>query len=135
MASPGGFDKWVDFELKRINRGLVARRKKLSSLLKEENPRCETKDGEAHDFDREELLLISSVLEKGEDLLLPMMLRFSTEARDSCYIDDETAAAVLRRLEKFGEAYQYREGKMWLPNSLAYTLTRKYRSAIQAMFL
>lgn len=64
-----------------------------------------------------------------------MTISFSTESQDSCYISDEVAAAVVRRLGKFGMAYQYREGKMWLPNSLAYTLMQKYPTAIQALFI
>ncbi len=128
-------DKWTEFELARVNRGLVARKKKLSVLLKDEKPRCETRNGEPYEFDLTVLRRLSAVVSTGEDLLLPITLHFVSHSRDSCYISDEIAAAVLRKLEEFGEAYPYHDGRMWLPNSLAYTLIQKYPTAIQGLFL
>jgi len=135
MRDGRGVEKWTEFELKRINRGVVARKKTLSALLKEVKPQCTTRDGEPYVFDPEILARFEAVVREGEDLQLPITLYFSTAAKDSGYISDETAAKILRRLEDFGEAYQYRGGKMWLPNSLAYTLLMKYPTAIQGLFL
>ncbi len=135
MTTPGGIDKWMRFELTRINKGIVTRKKKLSILLNEEKPQCTTKEGDTYEFDRIILVQIASVLEKGQDLQLPITLHFSSRMKDHCYIDDETAATMIRKLEELGEAYRYRDGKMWLPNSLAYTLMQKYRTMFQGLFL
>jgi uncharacterized protein (UPF0216 family) len=135
MLSGKGIDKWTELELTRINKGLVARKKRLCALLEEETPHCTTREGETYRFEVAVLKLLATALHEGEDLQLPMTLHFSSESRDSCYISDETAAEVLRRLERFGEAYPYRDGRMWLPNSLAYALIQKYPTAIQGLFL
>lgn len=135
MTSPGGIDKWVQFELTRVNRGLVTRKKKLSALLKEEKPQCTTKEGESYDFDRHTLELLASALGQDQDLSLPITVYFSSKSQDQSYIDDETATEVIRRLEGFKDAYQYRDGRMWLPNSLAYSLIQKYRTVFQGVFL
>lgn len=135
MTSPGGIDKWVQFELTRINKGIVTRKKRLSALLKEEKPQCITREGDTYEFDRKILDQIASALEKGQDISLPITLHFSSRMQDHCYIDDETAASTIRKLEGFGEAYRYHDGKMWLPNSVAYSLMQKYGTAFQGMFL
>jgi len=135
MHEGKGIDRWTEFELARVNRGVVIRKKMLSVLLKEEMPQCTTREGEPYIFDRDVLRRLAAVLREGEDLQLPMTIHFSTTANDASYLSEETAAEVLRRLEDFRDAYPYRDGKMWLPNSLAYTLVMKYATAIQGLFL
>lgn len=71
MARPGSVDKWWEFEVKRVNTGLVSRRKHLSALLKEAKPHCVTRDGETHEFDIEVLRRIAAATREGEELLLP----------------------------------------------------------------
>jgi len=132
---PPNVDKWMEFELKRLNRGLVTRKKPLTKLLKEENPQCVTREEETYLFNPEVLKRIAAVLEEGEDVMLPITIHLSSELEDSCYITDEVAASILRRLENFGKAYPFRDGRMWLPNSLAYSLMLKYVTAIQGLFL
>jgi len=135
MRGGHGIDKWTEFEIARVDRGVVIRKKRLSALLNEAKPQFTTRDGEPYIFDLGILKRLAAVLREGEDLQLPITLHFSTIAKDSSYASDETAAEVLRRLEEFGEAYPYRDGKMRLPNSLAYTLLLKYPTAIQGLFL
>jgi len=135
MAKSGGIDKWMEFELKRVNAGLVSRKKKLSALLKEEKPHCETREGGKHEFDASVLRRFAAVRCEGKDLLLPVTIHFLSASQDSCYVDDEAAASFLRRLEGFGRAYPFREDKMWLPNSLAFALMQKYPTVFQGLFL
>jgi len=135
MRAGQGIDKWTEFEIARVDCGVVVRKKRLSALPNEAKPLCTTRDGEPYIFDLDILKRLAAVLREGEDLQLPITLHLSTIAKDSSYASDETAAEVLRRLEEFGEAYPYRDGKMWLPNSLAYTQLLKYPTAIQGLFL
>jgi len=135
LRMSGGVDKWMEFELARINKGLVTRKKRLSILLKEEKPQCAAREGEVYEFDAEVLRRLAGALKEGEDLMLPITLHFSSQSPDSCYVSDESASVVLRRLEDFGEAYPFTDGKMWLPNSLAYMLIQKYPTAMQGLFL
>ena len=135
MRSGNWADKWTEFELARVNRGLVVKKKRLSQLLKEEKPRCESSEGETYEFDAAVLGILRAAVSQDEDLMLPITLHFVSQSRDSCYISDESAAKALRKLEEFGEAYPFRDGKMWLPNSLAYMLMQKYSTAIQGLLL
>ncbi|MEE9600183.1 MAG: hypothetical protein V3W22_00580 [Thermoplasmata archaeon] len=41
---------------------------------------------------------------------------------------------MLRRLEGFGKAYPFRDGRMWLPYSIGFELVRKYPTAFQGIF-
>lgn len=135
MIGQGGMDKWMEHELASANRGLVTRKRRLSDLLREKDPRCVTREGESYEFDRQALSRFAAAVPEGEELLLPITLHFSSTIMDSCYISDEVAAETIRRLEGFGEAYPLLEGKMWLPNSLAYAILQKYPTIFQGLFL
>ena len=42
---------------------------------------------------------------------------------------------MLRRLESFGPAFPFRDGRMHLPLSLGVDLVSRYRGALQQVFL
>jgi len=130
-------EKWVDFEFRTIHSALVTKRKTLKELLSEDSPQCVTREGQVHFFDKEELKRIKSATSEDEEgvLRLPINLHFSLEMENQCYFSDEVASKVLRRLEGFGEAYPYRNGKMWIPYSLGMELLMKYRTVMQRIFL
>lgn len=136
MASPGGIDRWISFELGRLNAGLVVERKSLARLRGEARPACRTREGEEHAFDREALERIAAVLsaEEADALRLPITLFVSGDLEDSAYLSEEAAAHALRRVERFGEAFPFREGRMYLPHSLAVDLMRRSGGTIQIAF-
>ena len=70
-----------------------------------------------------------------ENIRLPITLIFNVKLSDYCCFTDETASAVLRRLEDFGPAYKYRDSRMWMPASLGMHLIRKHGRMIQRFFL
>lgn len=127
----------MQIEYRNINAGIVTRKRNLADLLREDAPSCETKDGSSYRFDRELLVDLASSLtdDEKESLRLPITLTFNTKLPDHCYIADELASRILRRLENFGPAYQYEDDRMWLPASLGLELTRKYGTIIQRFFL
>ncbi len=127
----------MGFEMRGLQEGLVTRRKTLKELLEEEEPQCRTREGEMYVFDREILQTLAAVATEEEmgRLRLPINLRFHVGMEDQCSLDDEVAAGVLRRLEGFGKAYPFRDGKMWLPYSLGLELILKHRTAIQRIFV
>ena len=55
--------------------------------------------------------------------------------RDDASLIDALAAEILRRLEGWGAAYPYRDGKVWLPQSLAVDLLLRYGGALQRLML
>lgn len=75
----------------------------------------------------------SSEEEQGR-LRLPLTLNFDPEVHDSCFLDDEVGAAVLRRLEGFDRAYPWRDGRMWIPYSLGFELLGPYPTTLQRPF-
>src|SRR2546427_1521495 len=136
MAGPGPFDRWISFELGRLNAGLVVEKKTLARLLGEPEPACRTREGDPHPFDRTALDRYAAVLTKDEvdRLRLPLTLLLSGDSEDSAYLTDELGAKALRAIERFDRAFQFRDGRMALPHSLAVDLVRRHGGALQLAF-
>jgi uncharacterized protein (UPF0216 family) len=136
-GDPGSIDRWVEREGLKMNAGLVTAKKSLAALLREERPSCRTRDGDEWPIDRAALERLSAAAGPGEAdaLRLPIALHFASDLEDACYLTDAVAAAVLRTAEKFGPAFPFREGRMYLPLSLGVDLVSRYKGAIQQVFL
>ncbi len=136
VITPGGVDRWISFELGRLNAGLVAERKSLAALRAEARPACRTREGEEHVFDRAALDRLARLLSEDEAaaLRLPMILFATGDLEDHVYLSEEVAADALRRLENFGTAFPFRNGRMYLPHSLAVDLVRHGGGTIQLAF-
>ncbi len=129
--------KWLEHEMSTVHRGMVTRKKSLESLLKMEDPHCLTREGQRHPFDVGVLSGLSRATppEKRSILMLPITIFFDLKVENQCYISDEAAADVVREVEGFGDVYPFRGGKMWLPYSIGMDLIRKYKGAIQQLFI
>ncbi len=136
MGTPGSIDRWISFELGRLNAGLVVETKTLARLLAENGPMCRTREGDEHPFDRHALDRFAAVLSRreAETLRLPMTLLVSGDFEDSAYLTDELAAKALRDVEKFDRAFPFRDGRMILPHSLAMDLVRRHGGVVQLAF-
>lgn len=136
MGTPGSIDRWISFELGRLNAGLVVEKKRLARLLAEDRPSCRTREGDEHPFDRAALERLASVLtaEEADALRLPITLIVSGDWEDSAYLTDELAAKALRALEHFEKAFPFRDGRMVLPHSLAVDLVRRLGGTVQLAF-
>ena len=136
-GSEGPLKKLLEMEYRNINQGLVTKPRYLRDLLKEDAPACTAKDGSSYRFDSSDLHGFASRLtdEEKESLRLPITMTFQTDLPDSCYVSDSVASAILSRLEDFGPAYRYRDGRMLMPASLGLSLIRKYGRLIQRLFL
>lgn len=136
VASPGAVDRWIALELGRINAGLVVERKSLAQLRAEPRPACPTRDGGEHVFERAALDRLAAVLTptQAEDLRLPITLFATGEIGDHVYVSDELAARALRVLEEFGVAFPFRNGRMYLPHSLAVDLVQRSGGTLQLAF-
>jgi uncharacterized protein (UPF0216 family) len=135
VARPEPIDRWVAFELGRLNAGLVVEKKSLSRLLREAEPSSRTREGDAHPFDREVLMRFAAVLtaEEADDVRLPLTLTLRGES-DEAILTDAIGAKALRALEKFDRAFPFRDGRMAVPHSLAVDLTRRYGGVLQLAF-
>lgn len=136
MVSPGALDRWISLELGRLNAGLVTERKSLAQLRREPRPSCRARDGEDHPFEPAALERLSAVVSaaEAEVLRLPITVYAAGDIEDSAYVAEELAAKALRILEKFGPAFPYRGGRMYLPHSLAVDLVRHSGGTIQLAF-
>ena len=136
MATPGAIEHWIALELGRINAGLVVQRKSLAQLRAEHRPACATREGGEHAFDREALDRLAAVLTPGEaeSLRLPITLFATGELQDHVYVSEELAAKTLRALEKYGAAFPFRGGRMYLPHSLAVDLVHRSGGTVQLAF-
>ncbi len=136
-GEPGFVDRWTEREARTLNADLVTARRSLPDLLSEAAPACVTRGGDPWPIDRAVLERIASRCDPGEAerLRLPIRLHFSGELEDACYLTDPVAGQVLRRLESFGPAFPFRDGRMHLPLSLGVDLISRYRGAIQHVFL
>ncbi|MFA5897072.1 MAG: DUF61 family protein [Thermoplasmata archaeon] len=136
MVTPGGIDRWISFELGRLNAGLVVEKKSLAALRSESRPACRTREGGEHVFDRAALDRLAAVLslEEQASLRLPITLFVAGDLEDSAYLAEELAAKALRALENFGTAFPYRDGRMYLPHSLAVDLVRHSGGTVQLAF-
>lgn len=134
--SPASIDRWVSLELGRINAGLVVERKSLARLRTEAQPACRTREGEPHAFDRAALDRLAAVVtpSEAEALRLPIILLATGDLEDHVYVSEEIAAKALRALEKFGAAFPFREGRMYLPHSLALDIMRRSGGTVQLAF-
>jgi len=135
VTEPHRIDVWMRWELDRLNAGFVTRPKSLRTLLAGET--LQTRDGEPYDVDRRVLERLAAACRPQEldGLRLPITLHFSADVADSAYVVDALAADVLHRVEGWGQAFPYREGKMWLPQSLAVDLLLRYGGALQRLLL
>lgn len=135
MPDAREIDVWMRWEFEKLNAVLVTRPKTLRVLL--ETPRLETQGGEIIDLDARVLARIAGVCtpRERERLRLPVTVHVSADVPDSAFVIDELAADVLHRLEAWGDAYPYRGGRMWIPQSLAVDLLLRYGGVLQRLMM
>ncbi len=129
-------DRWIALELGRINAGLVVQRKTLAQLRAESRPACATREGAEHAFDRAALDRLAAILTpaEAEALRLPITLFATGDLEAHVYLAEEVAAKALRGLEKYGAAFPFRGGRMYLPHSLAIDLVHRSGGTVQLAF-
>ena len=135
VVPPESFDRWIAFEIGRLNANLVVEKKSLARLLIEPDPACRTREGTLHTFEPEALARFASVLAAEEvvDLRLPLTLLVRGDTEDARLMD-EIGAKALRAVEKFDRAFPFRDGGMALPHSLAMDLVRRHGGVLQIAF-
>jgi uncharacterized protein (UPF0216 family) len=125
--------RWMGMEIARINDGIVAGRRSLADLLAEEDPKAVTRGGGEYHFSRETLATLAGRLPEGtrRTLMLPLLFFSDMDVRDSCYLTDETAVEALRALGDLGEGRRVTGGRLWIARAIAFSIARKYPTAVQ----
>src|SRR3989475_11842151 len=126
MAAAGPFDRWISFELGRVNAGLVVEKKSLTRLLAEPEPECRTREGDPHPFDRAALDRLAAVLGPGlaDELPLPLTLVASGDS-GSADLTDELGGKALPAAEHFDRAFPFRPGRPALPHPPPMAVVRR----------
>ncbi|WP_135611747.1 DUF61 family protein [Methanococcoides sp. AM1] len=124
---------WMRVEIGMINRDIVAERKSLSQLHKEEVPSAKTKGGDEHLFDKKMLDVLEEQLpaELHGKLRLPILFFLDNRVADSSFLNDETAARSLQILGELSKFRSFSKGRLWVGKSIAYSIMRKYPTVVQ----
>ena len=127
--------RWMRLEIGRINDGVVAERRRLSELLREERPSSVTKGGNRYDFDRQALLRLEQALpgELQRRLRLPILFYFDSTVPDSFFLADEAAVRALQCLEEISPLRRMQGGRLWIAKPLVYDIMNRYPTAVQIM--
>lgn len=125
--------RWMRTEVTKINEGIVTERKSLSQLLMEERPASRTRTGKEYLFDKETLELFREKLPSGlhHKLRLPIMFFYSPNVPDSCYLNDSQAFHALQILGDLSGMRRMQQGKLWVGRAIAYSIMKKYPTAVQ----
>lgn len=127
--------RWMRLEIGRINDGVVAERKRLSHLLREEHPSSVTKGGSEYNFDRGTLLGLEQGLprELQGRLRLPILFYFDSTVPDSFFLADEAALQALQHLEEISPLRRMQGGRLWIAKPIVYAIMNRYPTAMQVM--
>jgi hypothetical protein len=126
-------NRWMNLEISKINNSIVTARKTLSQLLEEDNPSSKTKDGRKYLFKKEIINELGNRLPEHiqKKLKLPILFFFDLQVDDSCYINDKTAFEALQILGEIGYKREFRNNRHWMGKAIAYSIKKKYPSAVQ----
>ena len=130
------FLRWMQVEMGKINKAIVAQRKNLAQLMQEDRPSSRTKAGDDYIFERDALEELHTRLpqELHGKLRLPIIFFSDNRVPDSCYINDEYALRTLQTLGELSELRRMQQGKLWMGKSMAYSIMKKYPTIFQIAF-
>jgi uncharacterized protein (UPF0216 family) len=125
--------RWMQLELARINRGLVAERKRLTDLLAEDRPAAVTKDGTEYRFDKEMLAGFASGIPEPlqRRLRMPVLFYCTADVPDSCMLTDESAVEALQLKNEISALRSFEDGRLWVSKPIAFAIMRRYPTLFQ----
>ncbi len=94
--------RWMNLEISKINRGVVAERKLLNDLVDMERPEIPTKGGGTYHFKKDTLVMLRTRLPQSLSgrLRLPVLCYFDSSVGDSCFITDDQGVDMLKELKE-----------------------------------
>ncbi|MCD6189808.1 MAG: hypothetical protein DRP38_02950 [Thermotogae bacterium] len=129
-------DELIQKELSRLNFHLPKSRKSLKTLLEEDEPKVQLRDGQFHFFKRKELKYLSTLLDNDEykSLYLPIVLEITPTWHGYFRVRGKTAVKVI---EKILGTYDPLEEKneVTLPRYLIPEIRKKLPTATTYAFI
>ncbi len=127
-------ERWIERELAKLNAHLPMKRISLSEALKSKKPQVVGRNGSVHEFERDELELLASILPESEwdSLFLPILVSFDPKlGRGTAKITGEVEAKVVSQL--LGKKCAGGELLVYLPEIAS--LRRKLPTVTQYFFM
>lgn len=93
-------DEIIQKELSRLNFHLPKSRKSLKTLLEEDDPKVQLRDGQFHYFKKDELKYLSTLLDSNEykSLYLPIILEITPTWHGYFRVRGKTAIKVIEKI-------------------------------------
>ncbi len=93
-------DEIIQKELSRLNFHLPKSRKSLKTLLEEDEPKVQLRDGQFHFFKKDELKYLSTLLDSNEykSLYLPIILEITPTWHGYFRVRGKTAVKVIEKI-------------------------------------
>ncbi|WP_058947241.1 DUF61 family protein [Thermococcus sp. 2319x1] len=93
-------DEIIQKELSRLNFHLPKSRKNLKTLLEEDEPKVQLRDGQFHFFKKDELKYLSTLLDSNEygSLYLPIILEIAPTWHGYFRVREKTAVKVIEKI-------------------------------------
>lgn len=125
-------DRWLAFEMGRLQRAFVASPRFVHELLLEDEPAAATKGGEPHRFDRAVLRRLHDALGPLDQrrLRLPATFYVDKDLDTDAYVTDPTVANLLRALGEVS-GVEMREGRLWVGHARARIISERHPTAFQ----
>jgi uncharacterized protein (UPF0216 family) len=129
--------RWMNLEIFKINRGVVAERKSLLDLSGMDRPVVITKCGGEYLFNKETLGSLRAKLPDtiSRRLRLPVLCYFDSSVGDSCFITDQLAVDGLKQLGEISSMREMTDGRLWIGKPILFDTMRKYPSFIQIVMM
>lgn len=120
------FRKLITYQLKTLNTGMVSQKKSLDTLLKEEKPSVEKRDGDKHYFEKDHLKEVeeSVPIHKKDELKLPIVV-YNDPSLDRCSVKGKIEGIVVKKMVGL-ENKTIQEEKIWFSKPLVADIIREY---------
>jgi len=125
------FKKLITSQLKTLNTGMVSQKKRLSTLLEEEEPSVEKRDGGKHHFQKEHLKKLEEIvpIHKKDELKLPIVV-YNDPSLDRCYVKGRVEGKVVKKIIGL-ENKTIQRNKTWFSKPLIADMIREYDDIFQ----
>ena len=129
--------RWMNLEISKINRGVVAERKLLNDLVDMERPGIPTKGGGTYHFKKDTLVMLRTRLPQSLSgrLRLPVLCYFDSSVGDSCFITDDQGVDMLKELKEISSMREMTDGRLWIGKTIIFDIIRKYPTVIQIVMM
>jgi uncharacterized protein (UPF0216 family) len=132
MLNESAMQKWLKFEMSKINSGIVLKKRTLAELVREDQPKTQTKDNCDYFFNSAILKRLEGELPSDmHSLKLPISFYISLDISGQVYLADKPSFLALKQLGEIPENAELVNGEYWMGKSLLSDIMRRWPTLIQ----